>query len=185
MNNKVAPFNEIGKNTWADLLDSGFERIPNEKLENLVSIIGTVPAFDFLFNADNMDSDDLDNGELCTVCYIPFGFRFDNLVELVVAPAPYDSKIKYLYLTNRDEEEPLKTPIFSFPLKEIDDFIFSKGEEEIEIYFRYRTLSISLILKCFYDETEEIQLIKTIGLPLRNGKPIIQQTENYKKRLEK
>ena len=138
--NLTSPMNEIAKETWADLLNTGFRSVPDEQLPNLLQIIGHDPAFGYRYVVDNEDSED--NGEPCTVYSTPHTI-FDGVIRLQIVDDKFDKNIQYLQLKDIDTEDDI---IFSYPLEEIGDFIFEVNDDSIEIYFRYRNLSIYLEL---------------------------------------
>lgn len=131
--NLTLPMTKFAKESWADLLSNGFKSVPDEQLTNLIQIIGCDSAFEYRYSVGNEDSED--NGELCTVVNMPYTI-YDGVIQLKVA--------ENLQLVNIDSENVI---IFSFPIKEIGDFIYRVEEDSIEIYFRYRNLTIYLELR--------------------------------------
>lgn len=138
--NLTSPMNEIAKETWAELLNTGFQSVPDEQLPNLLQIIGHDSAFGYRYIVDNEDSED--NGEPCTVYSAP-STVYDSTIQLLIVDDKFDKDIQYLQLKNYDTKNDV---IFSYPIQEIGDFIFEVEDDSIEIHFRYRNLSIYLEL---------------------------------------
>lgn len=138
--NLTSPMNEIAKETWADLLNTDFQAVPDEQLPNLIQIIGHDSAFEYRYSVGNEDSED--NCKPCTVFDMP-STVFDGVIQLQIVDDKFDKDIKYLQLKNIDSKDNV---VFSYPIQEIGDFIFEVNDDSIEIYFRYRNLSIYLEL---------------------------------------
>lgn len=139
--NLTSPMNEIAKESWADLLNMGFQSVPDEQLTNLIQIIGYDSAIEYQYSIGNEDSED--KGELCTVFDMPRTL-FDGVIQLQIVEDKFDKNTHYLQLKNIDDKDHI---IFSYPIKEIGDFVFMvEDDDSIEIYFRYRNLTIYLRL---------------------------------------
>lgn len=137
----ITPLHEMAKETWKELIGSGFEQISAEQLPNIIEIIGHDSAFEYSYFVDNEDTED--NCELCTIISIPN--MCGEFVKLVIENDKFESDLQYLKLINIDNDNCV---IFNYPLREIDNFIFEQNDDEIQIYFQYRNMVVTLILNC-------------------------------------
>lgn len=140
-NRMITPLNEFFKEVWNDLIKSGYQTVPDEQLPNLIQIIGHNSAFKYSYFVDNEDTNTEDSGALCTIVSIPA--TIGDVVNLVIEDDEFESDLQYLKLIDIDNDNYV---ILSYPIPEIGNLIFERNDDEIQIYFQYRNMVITLIL---------------------------------------